>query len=80
MRAIAGAKPKGWPFFHVRTGLPMLLASLACAASGGRSHPVAALWPVALRRDLRRALEEEGVRKVGAYLFGYLGPRREMFA
>ena len=33
MRAIAGAKPKGWPFFHVRTGLPMLLASLACAAS-----------------------------------------------
>jgi len=43
-------------------------AVLACAASGGRTHPVAALWPVALRHDLRRALTEEGVRKVGAYL------------
>ena len=27
-----------------------------------------ALWPVALRHDLRRALAEEGVRKVGAFL------------
>ena len=43
-------------------------AVLACAASGGRTHPVAALWPVALRHDLRRALMEEGVRKVGAYV------------
>ncbi len=43
-------------------------AVLACAASGGRTHPVAALWPVALRHDLRRALTEEGMRKVGAYL------------
>ena len=42
-------------------------ATLACAASGGRMHPVAALWPVALRHDLRQALMEEGVRKVGAY-------------
>lgn len=37
---------------------------LACAASDGRAHPVFALWPVALRDDLRRALEEEGLRKV----------------
>ncbi len=48
-------------------------AALACAASGGRLHPVAALWPVALRHDLRRALEQEGVRKVGAYV-GRHGP------
>ncbi len=48
-------------------------AALACAASGGRAHPVAALWPVALRHDLRRALTEEGVRKVGAYV-GRHGP------
>ncbi len=48
-------------------------AALACAASGGRTHPVAALWPVALRHDLRRALVEEGVRKVGAYA-GRHGP------
>ena len=39
-------------------------APLACAASGGRAHPVFGLWPVALRGDLRRALTEEGVRKV----------------
>jgi molybdopterin-guanine dinucleotide biosynthesis protein A len=38
--------------------------AIAVAASGGRTHPVAALWPVALRHDLRRALVEEGIRKV----------------
>ena len=38
---------------------------LTCAASGGRRHPVVALWPVALREDLRRALIEERVRRVG---------------
>jgi molybdenum cofactor guanylyltransferase len=37
---------------------------LACAASGGRAHPVFGLWPVALREALRRALGAEGVRKV----------------
>ncbi len=37
---------------------------IACAASAGRAHPVFALWPVALREDLRRALEVEGIRKV----------------
>jgi molybdopterin-guanine dinucleotide biosynthesis protein A len=37
---------------------------LACAASGGRSHPVFGLWPVQLRNDLRRAVVEEGIRKV----------------
>jgi molybdenum cofactor guanylyltransferase len=42
-------------------------ATLACAASGGRQHPVIALWPVALREDLRRALVKEGVRKVGEW-------------
>lgn len=39
-------------------------ADLACAASGGRTHPVFGLWRVSLRGDLRRALIEEGVRKV----------------
>lgn len=46
-------------------------ATLACAASGGRQHPVIALWPVALREDLRRALTEEGARKVGAWSARY---------
>ena len=37
---------------------------LACAESGGRTHPVFGLWPVALREDLRHALVEEDIRKV----------------
>ena len=39
-------------------------AELACAASGGRDHPVVGLWPVRLAPELRRALEVEGVRKI----------------
>jgi molybdenum cofactor guanylyltransferase len=39
-------------------------ADLACAASGGRRHPVFGLWPLRLREDLRRAVIDEGVRKV----------------
>jgi len=39
-------------------------SALACASSGGFSHPVIALWPVALRHDLRRALVDEDIRKV----------------
>jgi molybdenum cofactor guanylyltransferase len=40
---------------------------LACARSAQRSHPVVALWPVALREDLRHALLSEGLRKVDAW-------------
>jgi len=43
-------------------------AEIAVAASGGRTHPVAALWPVALAADLRRALLDEGVRKVEIFI------------
>jgi len=39
-------------------------ADMACAASGGRRHPVFGLWPVALSADLSRAMTVEGVRKV----------------
>jgi molybdenum cofactor guanylyltransferase len=46
-------------------------ATIACAASGGRRHPVIALWPAALRKDLRRALTEEGARKVGEWSARY---------
>lgn len=42
-------------------------AALACARSGGRSHPVNGLWPVTLREELRRALLDEGVRKVDGW-------------
>jgi molybdopterin-guanine dinucleotide biosynthesis protein A len=37
---------------------------LACARSGAQSHPVVGLWPLALRHNLRRALTEEGLRKI----------------
>ena len=39
-------------------------AELACAASGGRDHPVFGLWPVRLRDDLRRALVNEHLHKI----------------
>jgi molybdopterin-guanine dinucleotide biosynthesis adapter protein len=34
-------------------------ADMACAASGGRHHPVFGLWPVALGPDLRHAMTAE---------------------
>ena len=46
-------------------------ADLACACSGERLQPVFALWPVALRNDLRRALVEEGIRKVDRWMARY---------
>jgi len=42
-------------------------AEIACARSGGQSHPVFALWPLALMDDLRRALVEEDIRKVDVW-------------
>lgn len=42
-------------------------ADLACAASGGRSHPVFGLWPVRLAPALRHALVAEGLRKIDAW-------------
>lgn len=61
------------PFFpadlvaRLRAAVEAEEAQLACAASGGRSHPVFGLWRVDLRHDLRRALVEEGVRKVDVW-------------
>jgi molybdenum cofactor guanylyltransferase len=46
-------------------------ATLACAASGGRRHPVTALWPVDLRKTLRRALTQEGAHRVGEWSARY---------
>jgi molybdopterin-guanine dinucleotide biosynthesis protein A len=37
---------------------------LACAKSGDWRHPVAALWQVGLRQDLRHALVDEDLRKI----------------
>jgi molybdopterin-guanine dinucleotide biosynthesis protein A len=46
-------------------------ADLACARSNGQDYPVIGLWPVRLADDLRRALVEEGVRKVDVWTARY---------
>lgn len=46
-------------------------AAIACAASGGRSHPVIALWPVALADDLETAVTVENIRKIDAWTARY---------
>ena len=52
-------------------GLEEAGADLACAASGGRSHPVFGLWPVRLREDLRRAVFTEEIHKVDLWTAGH---------
>jgi molybdopterin-guanine dinucleotide biosynthesis protein A len=46
-------------------------ADLACAASGGRAHPVFGLWPVRLADQLRAAMLDEGIRKVDVWTTRY---------
>ena len=46
-------------------------ADMACAASGGRAHPVFGLWPVALKGELRRAMEGEDMRKIDRWTARY---------
>lgn len=43
-------------------------ADIAVARSGERDHHAIALWPVTLRDELRRALVEEEMRKVAAFI------------
>jgi molybdopterin-guanine dinucleotide biosynthesis protein A len=46
-------------------------ATLACAASHNRTHPVIALWPVSIRDELRHAVADQGVRKIEAFTQRY---------
>ncbi|MED5395799.1 MAG: molybdenum cofactor guanylyltransferase MobA [Pseudomonadota bacterium] len=46
-------------------------ADIACAKSRGRAHPVFALWPVRLRRELRRAMVDEEMRKIDEWTARY---------
>lgn len=58
--------------------LALLAPAPACAASGGRVHPLVALWPVAARGLLRRALMAE--RGLSATRFAdTIGMRRVAF-
>jgi molybdopterin-guanine dinucleotide biosynthesis protein A len=43
-------------------------APLACAKTAGRMHPVAGIFPLALRADLRAALTQEKLHKVGVWV------------
>jgi molybdenum cofactor guanylyltransferase len=56
---------------RLRGGLVEAGIDLACAASGGRAHPVFGLWPVRLREDLRRAVVVQGIRKVDEWTARY---------
>jgi molybdenum cofactor guanylyltransferase len=58
--------------------VPRLLAVLtiretriSVAHSGGFAQPTIALWDVSLRQDLRKALVEEGVRKIDTFTARY---------
>jgi len=46
-------------------------ADMACASSGGRSHPVCGLWPARLAGELRHAMTEERIRKVDVWTARY---------
>jgi molybdopterin-guanine dinucleotide biosynthesis protein A len=46
-------------------------AIFACAASLGRTHPVVALWPVAVRYELRDAVAIHNIRKVDLFTRRY---------
>lgn len=46
-------------------------ADMGCARSGGRTHPVFALWPVRLADALRRALIDEDMRKIDRWTARY---------
>jgi molybdenum cofactor guanylyltransferase len=46
-------------------------ADIAMATTNGRSHPVFALWPLRLAGELRRAVVDEGVRKIEAWTDRY---------
>lgn len=47
-------------------------ADIVCARSNERTHPVFALWPVQLREELRRAMIDEDMRKIGLWTSRYM--------
>lgn len=46
-------------------------ATISCAASGGWTHPVIALWKVSLAAALRQAVAQQGVRSVNQFIGRY---------
>lgn len=56
---------------RLKSALERANASIAVAASGGRTHHAIALWKISLREDLRAALTQEDERKVSAFIARY---------
>jgi molybdenum cofactor guanylyltransferase len=57
----------------IKLGIVMKLreARIAVAHSGGFAQPTIALWDIGLRRDLRNALVDEGLRKIDRFTARY---------
>ncbi|MBF0393814.1 MAG: molybdenum cofactor guanylyltransferase MobA [Alphaproteobacteria bacterium] len=64
LASFPGDAPLLPPDLVERLALAAAGAEMACAASGGRDHPVVGLWPVALASSLRHAIEVEDIRKI----------------
>jgi len=61
---VPGDTPFLPPDLALRLGAAILAgAPAAMAASGGRRHPIAGLWPVTAREGLRRAVRDAGLRR-----------------
>lgn len=56
---------------RVQAAITREKAVMGTVSSQGRSHPVFGLWPVELRFDLRKAMEQDGMRKVAAWTARY---------
>jgi molybdopterin-guanine dinucleotide biosynthesis protein A len=68
---VPGDTPFLPPDLARRLGAALLAgAPAAMAASGGRRHPIAGLWPVAAREGLRRAVRDEGLRRADDWARG----------
>jgi molybdopterin-guanine dinucleotide biosynthesis protein A len=75
--SFAVSVPTDTPFLPVdlvtrlEAGLEKKNAEIACASSGGVTHPVITLWPVGIRTDLRHALVGEDLRKIDRFTQRY---------
>ena len=54
-----------------KTGVATENIDIVCASSGGRKHPVFALWPVKIAKDLRHAITNENIRKIDRFTANY---------
>ncbi|CAA7616630.1 putative bifunctional molybdopterin-guanine dinucleotide biosynthesis protein MobA/MobB [Candidatus Terasakiella magnetica] len=62
---------------RLRTAVMAEGAEIAVACTNGQAHPVFALWPVALAGELRRAVVDEGIRKIDQWTDRYRVARVE---